>query len=666
MGLSEQSIEAPVSSPPSYEPRERGHPPQAPVSTIQESPYRGDYKPYTYPGDYKPYPYSFNETPPALNSDQHAVSSLAERSFHYRPIEDASIRLIRFLPERKAMLKCEIIHVSLEQPPPYIAVSYTWGDIGDTRKIEVEGCQIPIAVSLHGALQALRQKEASVLVWVDALCINFKNRNERSQHVQLMPHIYSRADHVAIWLGPEDSGSTRAVEFLKEITKPVTELFNSSNISQLLEEGTENGDLLSVVSLFRREYWGRLWVVQEVFNAKKITVYCGPTALQWKTYQNASTLFSQRRGELDFNKNDQVSSPEQFSYVQTLLHQGPASFPDLKFHMSDGEEALLQVLRICRRKLASDPRDKLFGILGVLPASIRNELRVDYNLSVKDVYTKIVDFLLKTTDKLDFIGEAVHFPVHTSSTNLPTFVPDWSHIPQTSGMGFKYGFSASRCSPALYRFCDERLNKLEISGLEIDVVQSKGIAVGELCNLGDYLMAFLHWRALLFQAVGGRSEQEIQWAEECFAATISLGQIPQGHDRQRWQAEAYHVFANMFRERLSYIPLDDRLCGYMDIEADVTSEMRRQFLQANFGDRMMGRCFCLTQNQRMGMGSGFMLAGDIIVVPLGCSTPILLRPEGSQGEYRYVGDIYVDGYMFGKAVDQWEAGQRELKTYVLH
>ncbi|KAF5645376.1 heterokaryon incompatibility protein het-6 [Fusarium sp. NRRL 25303] len=584
------SAEARVPSPP---PLRLGHgkgrpydvpPPHAPnqqYAVIPETSYNNKFMPYPY--DYNVVPPLSPPTPkaalspsPRLLQNQQAASSFSELSYQYRPIEDASIRLVRILPERKTMIKCEIIHVSLEQPPPYKAISYTWGDTGDTRKIEIEGCLIPIAVSLHGHLQALRKKQSSVLVWADALCINQKDRDERSQQVQLMPFIYSNADSVAIWLGPEENDSARAASFLDAIAT-TGEPFGSSNISKLLAAGAENGDLLAVVSLFGREYWRRLWVVQEVFNAKRIMVHCGSTRLEWKKYQSASVLFSQRRGELIFNNKDQLkrrlaTSPDQFSYVQTLIYQGPASLPDLKFHMSDGEEALLQVLRTCRRKLASDPRDKLYGILGVLPASIRDEFRADYNLSVKDVYTEIVDFLLKTTEKLDIICEAIHFPVHTSTANLPTFVPDWSHIPQTSAMGFKYNFSASGSSKAVCRFRDERLNKLEISGLEIDVVQSKGVVVGTLCNLGDYLMAFLHWRALLLQAVEGRNEQELQMAEECFAATICLGQIPSEYDRGRWQAEIYHVFANLFRDRLPYIRLDDRLAYYLETPSGIGLE----------------------------------------------------------------------------------------------
>ncbi|KAJ4266163.1 hypothetical protein NW762_004143 [Fusarium torreyae] len=529
----------------------------------------------------------------AIGTDLHRQSLasapffLGPRTYQYRPIEETSIRLVRLLPERKTMIKCEILHVSLRQPPPYVAVSYTWGDTGDTRKIEVEGISVHVAVSLHGALQALREKQTSLLIWVDALCIDQKNRDERSQQVQLMPNIYSNAESVAIWLGPEENDSTKAVRFIEHMSAPVSQI---GSTSQLLSSGASNGHLLAVVSLFGRDYWRRLWVVQEVFNAKNITVYCGPTKLPWMAYQYASATFGQRRGELIFTNKDPDTrrlaiSPDQFSYVQTLVYQGPASLRDLRSYVSDGEMVLLEVLRACRRKLASDPRDKLYGILGVLPASIRDEFRADYNLSVKDVYTEVVDFLLKTTERLDIICEAIHFPVHTSSANLPSFVPDWSHIPQTSAMGFKYGFSAAGSSKAVCRFCDERLNKLEVSAIEIDVIRSKGVAVGTLCNLGDYLMAFLHWSALLFQAIEGATEQDRKLAEERFAATLCLGQIPSPYDRHRWLALCYHIFACLFRDRLPYLPLDLKLRDHLDTQSDVKPEMRRHFLQTNFGDR---------------------------------------------------------------------------------
>lgn len=158
-------------------------------------------------------------------------------------------------------------------------------------------------------------------------------------------------------------------------------------------------------------------------------------------------------------------------------------------------------------KLASDPRDKLFGILGVLPDGVRKDFRADYSLSVKDVYTEIVDFLFKTTGRLDVICDSIYFPVHISSNNLPSFVPDWSHISQVTPLGHKYNFSAAGNTKADGRFLDERLNKLEISAVYLDTIRIHGIAVGTLCTLADYLMAFLHWRAQLLESIGDETEQ---------------------------------------------------------------------------------------------------------------------------------------------------------------
>ncbi len=64
----------------------------------------------------------------------------------------------------------------------------------------------------------------------------------------------------------------------------------------------------------------------------------------------------------------------------------------------------------------------------------------------------------------------------------------------------------------------------------------------------------------------------------------------------------------------------------------------------------------------MGMGSGFMGKGDVVVVPFGCSTPIILRAEGPRGEYRYVGDVYIHGFMHGEAL----TGNKPVKKYMVH
>lgn len=180
-------------------------------------------------------------------------------------------------------------------------------------------------------------------------------------------------------------------------------------------------------------------------------LFCGSESVDWEVYARASTFLSRHRAELNGtihknvgHLNNASPSKHRFSQPQTLVHHGPNSLLDISAYRDLHEIALLEILRVCRRKVASDPRDKLYGILGILKPEIRKDFRVDYSLSVKDVYTEIVDYLLKTTERQDVICDAIYFAVDTGLAHLPSFVPDWSHQTQICAMGHQYKFSADQ------------------------------------------------------------------------------------------------------------------------------------------------------------------------------------------------------------------------------
>jgi hypothetical protein len=106
------------------------------------------------------------------------------------------------------------------------------------------------------------------------------------------------------------------------------------------------------------------------------------------------------------------------------VRQGPASFPDKSKLLASGDESLLEVMRACRKKVSESPRDKVFGILGLLPKTTQREFPIDYSQSVKTVYTDVVDYLVSTTDCIDVIRESIHFPIHVNTSGLPSWCPD--------------------------------------------------------------------------------------------------------------------------------------------------------------------------------------------------------------------------------------------------
>jgi hypothetical protein len=192
--------------------------------------------------------------------------------------------------------------------------------------------------------------------------------------------------------------------------------------------------------------------------------------------------------------------------------------------------------------------------------------------------------------------------------------------------------------------------------------------VGTFCASQDYLTAFLHWRAILLDKLSIEEGNESHPLHKAFCRALCLGQVPAKQSQPRmWHNICYHVFSSLIREKLPRLSMDKDLEHYANETGLIDPDSRRKFLQDHFGNRMMGRSFCVTEQGLIGMGSGHMTAGDLVVVPFGCSTPILLHPEGRRDEYRYVGDVYIEGYMHGEAVQQLEAEgiNRTVTKYML-
>jgi hypothetical protein len=109
------------------------------------------------------------------------------------------------------------VEVEVQWVPEYEALSYTWGDPNCTRPINANGVEMQVTTNLFAALRALRQADADRVLWVDALCIDQKNTQERSDQVQRMRSIYQRAQQTVMWLGDSDESSDRAIEVLEKL-----------------------------------------------------------------------------------------------------------------------------------------------------------------------------------------------------------------------------------------------------------------------------------------------------------------------------------------------------------------------------------------------------------------------------------------------------------------
>jgi hypothetical protein len=593
---------------------------------------------------------------------------LGDTSFRYveLDIEESEIRLVRILPDNGSAIHCELLHTSLENPRSYIAISYAWGDVDETRSIILDGHELPITENLWQALKRLRSRSFPVVVWADALCINQQNANERSLQVQAMVDIYSKAYGVAVWLGEEADNSDEAIDLMHELLEAeAKDEGRGWLVRDIINSRRRRPYFQSLISLFHRDYWERLWVVQEITNAADVTVYCGSSAVPWTTYAAASRLCQKYVKEIDAAELESsvegVLAPRTLSsrWSTALSLQGPGLLRDQNAqNLKSSTPGFLSTLLLYRDRSCTDPRDKVYGTLGMVSEYERSEFLVDYSLPTSHVYINVVEYLLSTTRQLDVIRASIHLVDHEAAVKLPSWVPEWSYNPNVRPLVNKdHPFCASGKTDAKFAFSNRRKH-LDISAIFIDTIGSTGIELSSHIGVDNAVTAFFAWRLSVIQKCGYDLA-----AHEAFCRTLSLGQSDQRWTPREWMEFIYHTFGGLLRERLPLLPLDPQLQFYAASPPPIPAEEREKIFYSCIMDSISARRFCISSTGLLCLGSSFGRKDDLIVIPLGCSTPIMLRRQGQ--EYTYVGDIYVDGYMYGKAIEELNSGMRHLQLFTL-
>ena len=165
-----------------------------------------------------------------------------------------NIRLLRLMPHEneRADIQCELVEYSLQDSEQrthlYEALSYTWGGSDKPRSIYINKRNLPVTVNLHTALSRLRDRCFERIIWVDAVCIDQENLEEKGNQVQLMAKIYSKAARVLVWLGETADDSDGALEGIRDTA--AKESMNS--LDKTIQQ--------AILALLQRPWFRRIWV----------------------------------------------------------------------------------------------------------------------------------------------------------------------------------------------------------------------------------------------------------------------------------------------------------------------------------------------------------------------------------------------------------------------
>lgn len=299
------------------------------------------------------------------------------------PLAASEIRLLRLAPgaadddnddddDDDPEIACALIYADMGAAAPahaYEALSYCWGDAADRKDLAIQTAlhpgaaviqgTLPITASLWAALRALRPAvgQPARVLWVDMVCVNQADLDERSRQVARMRDIYRRARRVVVWLGPGTTQTQTAIRTLQttygEWLAPAAPADGAARragaraMDKALFAGSNSN-----LPLFHFPWFRRTWVLQEIANATESVVCCGADTADW-----ASLL--QLNGLLPRWAPPRAPVSRMPPIYDVLFGAGAAPPGSAR----SGNGAILDVLVLGLDLDATDPRDKLFAML---------------------------------------------------------------------------------------------------------------------------------------------------------------------------------------------------------------------------------------------------------------------------------------------------------------
>jgi hypothetical protein len=278
-----------------------------------------------------------------------------------------------------------LLTFNLEDAPKYEALSYVWGDGKEFKDITVDGQLLRILRNLFDALQAVRYADSERLIWIDAICMNQRDNNEKSSQVKIMADIYGGADNVAIYLGQSTNQTEEGMQNLQALMD-VQKSKEDPPWSNIRLPELESG----LADIIARPWFTRIWTVQEVTLARRTTLICGGCQVHWRV--DLRTMKA-----IVFRIKAAIISPFYglgYGDVSTLDWSPFLDILETQTRQAARREGVvlrrnqLDLAYDFRLRKSTDSRDKYYAIFGIIENDQGGQLSFDpdYSLNLEDVH----------------------------------------------------------------------------------------------------------------------------------------------------------------------------------------------------------------------------------------------------------------------------------------
>lgn len=437
--------------------------------------------------------------------------------FSYQPLEGRSeIRILRLLPGKfDEEIQCLLKHMDLDEPLEYIALSYVWGNPKVTKPIRLgydsttiiergQTSKIPslfqVTTNLEAALRHIRRLDHERILWIDAICIDQNSDKERNAQVQKMGRIYSTASEVFVWLGRLFEDSDAAKGILPDHMQAIWTLLRETTGQRPAEIGpAEDGQrdaneivtvskddhLRALEAICDRSWFTRIWVLQEhALASATVSIMAGLEKIPFDSFLELVCHI--------YAPLTEYRPRSSFSFLTAIRHRiYRQSFRSPEFLNKPLGERILQALITTSGSFhATDPRDLLYGLLGIIgDVSTDSALAPDYKKSLEHFYLDLARFIIEDTQTLALLQ-------CVGGKCRPSWVPNWEWHSTAAFKRFDGMRDYARCN-----FSDTK-----------EVLYTSAIRLGTV---------------ILFRLIPGNiSDNRAGWCESMNKLEQSLGSTP--------------------------------------------------------------------------------------------------------------------------------------------
>jgi hypothetical protein len=528
-----------------------------------------------------------------------------------------------------------------------------WGVAAETKTIHLnQNASFRVTANLEAALQVLRLPDRARMIWIDAICINQGDVQERNRQVQLMRKIYRNAETVRVWLDIDIDPSNPAIVKLQTLNHQSTKE----------DLGTDASFWEPLSAVFKDPYWMRVWIQQEVSNATSLAIQCRKVPLSVFNLYHYVRITHERVDEVDMYTPIWID----WAHVRPNVHlpkrfglDGGSSQPVQGSTLSGQDLNLLETLSLCFKLECADDRDRVYGILYLAHDYSEGDIAINYEHSVDEVYTSVAKFTLRKYSSLNFILDAgVNWKDPDKERTLPTWVPDWrgpsmrmwsSCSPKFSQAAppfmprLRPSFSANDAVLHAYGMCIDRIDQIICLPQGVDLYNTPTAIFLDTC------------RSITRMAISKRpdAERDEHKDEFCFpqwhavARTLTAvdnfkPEDPDAHDKLRRTVSISAdglVEASQSPEAKS----EDRPLLMVDIirmNMPTTKDSGQVFSRLAWG--IIGKHLPFVGiNGGIGLALESAKVGDEVWIVFGCDKPMILRSVDDH--YLVVGEGYYDG-----------------------